>query len=147
MRFGIKSHYALLALVDVALYSKGKPVCLADVAARQKLPLAYLEQLFNQLKRRGLVLGSRGQKGGYTLREDAEAITISQIMEAIEEPLRITPCNGNQEQSCQGRELRCPLHNFWTELEGKIHTHLSDKTLADLCATPSFGSSVGLAVR
>ena len=62
-----KGRYAVMAMVDLALHQKERPVGLAAIADRQEIPLAYLEQIFAKLKRAGLVASVRGPGGGYTL--------------------------------------------------------------------------------
>lgn len=134
MRFGIKSHYALLAMVDVATHgSAATPVRLSQISERQKLPLPYLEQLFNQLKNSGLITSVRGQKGGYHLSSSATNLSIDQILEAIDEPLHVTRCGNGGAVSCQGAELRCKVHHLWEGLEIHIMDYLAQQKLSDLC--------------
>ena len=82
-----------MAMADLARHSDGKPVRLAAISERQKLSLAYLEQLFVKLRRAGLVESVRGPGGGYRLARDAHNIMISAIMEAVEEPVKMTRCH------------------------------------------------------
>ena len=65
MRLTTKGHYAVTAMLDLALYSEFKPVNLAVIAERQKISLAYLEQLVAKLRQNGLVTSARGPGGGY----------------------------------------------------------------------------------
>ena len=136
MRFGIKSHYALLAMADLAMHATQEPVRLSSISDRQKLPLAFLEQIFNQLKRHDLVKSTRGQKGGYILALTPQAITISSILAAIEEPLRVTRCDSAGTTGCQGENARCKVHHVWKDLEEQISVYLGQKTLSDLLAHP-----------
>ena len=137
MRFGVKSHYALLAMADLALHATQGPVRLSSISDRQKLPLAFLEQIFNQLKKHDLVKSTRGQKGGYSLALTPQAIKISAILAAIDEPLRVTRCDSTGAMGCQGENARCMVHHLWEDLEENIATYLDHKTLIDLMAQPS----------
>ena len=138
MRFGAKSHYALLALVDVVTHGKDEPAQLSQIALRQNLPLPYLEQIFNRLKNKGLVTSTRGQKGGYILAFPPEKLSIDRILSAIEEPLQITRCNsGPSAGGCQGASAKCTIHHLWENLEGHISTYLAQKTLGELCDLPT----------
>lgn len=135
MRFGIKSHYALLAMADLAMHATQEPVRLSSISDRQKLSLAFLEQIFNQLKNHGLVKSTRGQKGGYILALTPEAIKITEILAAIDEPLQVTRCNSTGTTGCQGENARCMVHHLWENLEEQITIYLGQKTLIDLLAS------------
>ena len=67
MRLTTKGRYAVMAMVDLAMHSDGKPIALADIATRQEISLSYLEQLFAKLRRGSQVKSVRGPGGGYTL--------------------------------------------------------------------------------
>ncbi len=136
MRFGVKSHYALLAMADLALHATQEPVRLSSISDRQKLPLAFLEQIFNQLKKHALVKSTRGQKGGYVLALTPQAMKISSILAAIEEPLRATRCDSAGSMGCQGKNARCKVHHLWEDLEEQIASYLDQKTLLDLLSQP-----------
>lgn len=132
MQLGVKTHYTLLALLDMISQKHGKPVRLQDIASRQHIPSPYLEQLFNRLKREGLVAGVRGPKGGYRLACQPEDLPVKMILEAVEEPLHMTRCGKKSVVGCQGNESRCAIHGLWEELENHMQAFLTSKTLADL---------------
>ncbi len=85
MKITTRGRYALQGLVDLIANSNGKAVKLADIAARQDLPLFYLEQLFRQLRLGGVVKSVRGPGGGYVLSRDASEITLHEILKSVEE--------------------------------------------------------------
>jgi len=60
VKLSTKGRYAVMAMVDLARHSNGAPVCLSEIAERQEISLAYLEQLFAKLRRNGLVKSVRG---------------------------------------------------------------------------------------
>ena len=132
MRFGVKTHYTLLALLDMVSQKQDGPVRLQDIASRQHIPSPYLEQLFNLLKREGLVAGVRGPNGGYRLACQPENLPVKMILEAVEEPLHMTRCSQKSTVGCQGNESRCAIHGLWEELENHMQAFLASKTLADL---------------
>ena len=72
MKLSTKGRYAVMAMVDLAYHSSGKPVALADIADRQEISLSYLEQLFAKLRRGGLVNSVRGPGGGYLLAREPQ---------------------------------------------------------------------------
>jgi Rrf2 family iron-sulfur cluster assembly transcriptional regulator len=133
MKLGAKGRYAVTAMVDLAQQEHGGPVALSDISIRQNLPLNFLEQLFSKLKKAGLVCSVRGQKGGYALAKAAEEITVTLIVQAVEESLKTTACTPGSEVSCKGASSRCLTHDLWAGLEREIQNYLSSVTLLDIC--------------
>ncbi len=120
-----------MAMADLARHSDGKPVRLAAISERQKLSLAYLEQLFVKLRRAGLVESVRGPGGGYRLARDAHNIMISAIMEAVEEPVKMTRCHLDDSIGCVG-DTRCLTHDLWRALGDHIVVFLGGVSLGDV---------------
>lgn len=85
MRMSTKGRFAVNAMIDLALREAAGPVALAAIAARQQISLSYLEQLFSRLRRCGLVLSTRGPGGGYTLTRDIAAVSVADIIIAVED--------------------------------------------------------------
>ncbi len=131
MRLTTKGRYAVTAMLDLALNSENGPVSLADISARQEISLSYLEQLFSKLRQNGLVSSVRGPGGGYRLRQPVEQVFIAQIIDAVNESVDATNCNGAG--NCQQGEV-CLTHHLWSDLSARIHQFLSDISLADLVA-------------
>jgi len=136
MKLSTKGRYAVTAMADIALHSKGRHLALAEISERQKISLAYLEQLFGKLRRAGLVLSMRGPGGGYSLARPADEITVSQIMAAVEEKLQATQCTGEVGEGCAVAGTRCLTHNLWERLSAHVHLFLQQTTLNDVIATP-----------
>ena len=86
MRLTTKSRLAVTAMIDLALHRGLGPVPLASISQRQHISISYLEQLFSNLRRHALVASTRGPGGGYTLGRDAAAITVADILFAVDEP-------------------------------------------------------------
>ena len=76
MRLTSRGRYAVTAILDIAIHGKKEPVSLADIADRQAISLSYLEQLFAQLRREGIVHSVRGPGGGYKLEKEPKEITV-----------------------------------------------------------------------
>ena len=83
MRLTTRGRYAVTALLDLALQPTEQTITLAEIAARQTISVAYLEQLFAKLKRHGLVSSIRGANGGYHLARRADEITVLAVIEAV----------------------------------------------------------------
>ena len=87
MKLSTKGRYAMVALCDIALHGGSDLVTLSDISKRQKISLAYLEQLFVKLRRAELVIASRGPGGGYKLGKTVHEIRVSDVLEAVDESL------------------------------------------------------------
>ena len=129
MRLTSKGRYAVTAMLDVAIHAHKNPVPLADISERQEISLSYLEQLFSRLRRHQLVTSVRGPGGGYRLARDARLISIGDVIQAVDESVDATRCQG--QSNCQQGE-RCLTHSLWTELSERISQFLGNISLADL---------------
>lgn len=129
MRLTSKGRYAVTAMLDVALHTEQGPVPLADISERQGISLSYLEQLFARLRKQGLVSSVRGPGGGYRLGLEASMISISAVIQAVDESIDATRCQGKG--GCQGG-ARCLTHSLWTDLSDRIEDFLASITLAEL---------------
>jgi Rrf2 family transcriptional regulator, iron-sulfur cluster assembly transcription factor len=134
MRLTTKGRFAVTAMVDLALRQNRGPVTLAAISERQHISLSYLEQLFGKLRRAALVSSVRGPGGGYNLAQPPAAITVADIVTAVDEPMDATQCGGKE--NCHD-EKRCMTHDLWAALNEKMHEYLSSVSLADLVAHQS----------
>lgn len=85
MRLSTKSRFAITAMIDVSLRASASPVPLSEIAARHRISLSYLEQVFSKLRQHGLVESTRGPGGGYTLGKRADKVTVADIIGAVED--------------------------------------------------------------
>jgi Rrf2 family protein len=136
MELTTRGRYAVMAMADLARQSAGQPgagepVALAAIAERQKLSLAYLEQLYARLRRAGIVVSARGRSGGYSLGRPASEISIADILTAVEEETRMTRCSGEGDVGCLG-ETRCITHGLWQALGAHIAQFFTSVTLQDV---------------
>lgn len=131
MRLTTKGRYAVTAMLDLALHEGRGPISLADISERQGISLSYLEQLFAKLRRRSLVRSVRGPGGGYQLNNARQAISVAQVIDAVNESVEATGCD--RKGDCQGGET-CLTHHLWCDLSNQIHGFLNDISLADLVA-------------
>lgn len=129
MRLTTKGRFAVTAMLDLALREANGPVTLAGISERQGISLSYLEQLFGKLRRAQLVDSVRGPGGGYTLAKLAGAISVADIIVAVDEPVDATQCAGKE--NCHDNH-RCMTHDLWTNLNVTIFDYLSNVNLAGL---------------
>jgi Rrf2 family iron-sulfur cluster assembly transcriptional regulator len=133
MKLTTKGRYAVQAMADIAAFGAADAVSLSEIAHRQGLSTAYLEQLFGKLRRAGLVESARGADGGYRLARPADAIHVGEIVEAVDEEIRTTACGGAA-TGCRGDGARCLTHDLWEELGRQIEHFLSSVSLDDIVA-------------
>lgn len=132
MMLTTKGRYAVMAMVDIAMSSRGNAVSLQEIASRQNIALNYLEQIFTKLKKEGLVTSVRGPGGGYLLSQSAEMIRIADIILAVEESLKITRCSDVERSGCMNDKSRCLTHDLWEGLGNHIYSYLHSISLADV---------------
>ena len=138
MRLSTKGRYAVMAMTDLARHgqSDSRAVCLSEIAARQEISLAYLEQLFARLRRAGLVKSVRGPGGGYRLARPLSETNIADIVLAVDEPLQATRCSERKGaeagKGCMASGERCLTHNLWDALGGQIESFLAGVSLEDV---------------
>jgi Rrf2 family iron-sulfur cluster assembly transcriptional regulator len=123
MRLSTKSRFAVNALIDLALREQAGPVALAAISARQQISLSYLEQLFSRLRVAGLVESTRGPGGGYTLGRTADAISVADIVSAVEGP-------GTDSEAADTRSGLA--RDLWARLDDVMHQHMTGIRLAEL---------------
>lgn len=129
MRLTTKGRYAVTAMLDLAIHAQKSPVSLSDISGRQEISLSYLEQLFAKLRRNQLVSSVRGPGGGYQLSRSGKDINIAQVVNAVDESMDVTRCEGKG--NCQRGEA-CLTHHLWNDLSSQIHSFLENITLQSL---------------
>lgn len=129
MRLTTKGRFAVTAMIDLALRQHEGPVTLAGISERQRISLSYLEQLFGKLRRHNLVSSVRGPGGGYCLAQEMDAISVADVIRAVDEVLDATQCGGKGD--CANNKP-CMTHNLWTNLNRKMYDYLGSVSLASL---------------
>ena len=114
MMLTTKSRYAVMAVIEVAANTTGLPMKLSDISTNQDIPLNYLEQIFLKLKKADLVKSVKGPGGGYQLNVTSDQITIENIIDAVDENLKMTRCS--KDKNCKKNGIHCQTHNLWKGL-------------------------------
>ncbi|MGP0103259.1 MAG: RrF2 family transcriptional regulator [Solirubrobacteraceae bacterium] len=149
MMFSTKAEYGVRVMVELARRAGDDPVPLAEIAAHDGLPLAYLEHLVARLRKAGLVDSRRGSRGGYMLARPSSEITMAEVVEALEGSIAPIECIS---QAADGsivcaRESSpdhvCPTKLLWTRVRFSIVNTLRETTLADLL-TPAMPAAATL---
>ena len=133
MRLSTKSRFAVTAMIDIALRENAGPVSLADIGGRHQISLSYLEQLFSKLRRRGLVESTRGPGGGYSLGRAGEAITVADIIGAVETPAE-KPGKAEETLAQQAGAGEWMTRDLWATLNAKMLAHMQSISLRHLAS-------------
>ena len=129
MRLTTKGRYAVTAMLDLAINSENHPVNLNDISERQAISLSYLEQLFSKLRRENLVKSIRGPGGGYQLNAPGDEISVATIINAVNESMDVSRCEGRA--NCHEGQ-QCLTHNLWIDLSDRIQSFLDNITIGEL---------------
>jgi Rrf2 family iron-sulfur cluster assembly transcriptional regulator len=131
MRLSTRGRFAITAMIDLALRQSTAPVPLQDLAQRHRISMSYLEQLFARLRQHGLVESTRGPGGGYTLARSAEAISVADIIGAIEDSAYERTTGTQRETSLSAQEM---TQDLWDALQSTVVAYLKTVTLQSLAA-------------
>ena len=142
MRIPMKVDYGVRALVELAMHFGEGHVQTSEIAYKQGIPEAYLEQLMTTLTKHGLVRSRRGPQGGHSLGMEPSEITLSMVMTTLEgntSPLDCitSPTDCIFSDSCAQQEV-------WKSVEDSIHSVLSNTTLAHIAQRQSYLSGHGM---
>ncbi|OGA00920.1 MAG: DNA-binding protein [Betaproteobacteria bacterium RIFCSPLOWO2_02_FULL_62_17] len=129
MRLTTKGRFAVTAMLDLAMQGGKRPVTLSSIGLRQNISLSYLEQLFSKLRHHTLVDSVRGPGGGYIVARDPAAVSVADIIYAVDEPIDATQCGGKE--NCHD-EHKCITHDLWANLNRHIFDYLGAVTLKQL---------------
>ena len=132
MKLTTKGRYAVMAMADLASNTHFQPISLTEIAQRQNISLAYLEQIFIKLKKNNLVKSSRGANGGYILDKSASDIKLSNIIFAVDEEIKMLNCKKHSKKSCNNKSVKCITHNLWADLDRHINSFFEKVKLEDL---------------
>ena len=136
MRITTTSRYGVRAVFDVAYHGAGKPIQIKDVAKRQKISQRYLEQIFNKLLKKKILVSKRGPHGGYLLAREPSNITVKDIVEAAQGPIVPVQCLARDESLIKDRERfdTCVTRHVWAQTQKLLEEHFASVSIADLCA-------------
>jgi Rrf2 family iron-sulfur cluster assembly transcriptional regulator len=127
MRITTRTRYAIRALYDLAFHRLGQAAGAKEIAERQKVPLRFLEQILQDLRKAGIVEARRGPRGGYALARQPAQISLSEVLYAVRGPLEEmfgfdAPANGN------GEDVPAAV---WTDVRTQLVEVLERATLQD----------------
>lgn len=140
LAFSTKGEYGVRLMVQLARHFGTGPASLAGIAAEEDLPRAYLEQLVVNLRAAGLVVSTRGARGGYELARPPELIAMSDVLRALEGPIAPMICATDDPEHARtcDRSARCTVNVLWVRVRDAITSTLDAITLADLAPQHPF---------
>lgn len=130
MKLSTRGRYGIHAMYDLACNFNAGPQPIKAIAERQTIPEAYLEQLFAQLKRDGLVNSVRGAQGGYTLARPPEQTTVGDVLRSLEGGLNLVDCL-LEEDAC-GKSCACPSRIVWMKIRDGLNAVVDGISLQDM---------------
>jgi Rrf2 family protein len=131
MRISTRGVYALEAMLALGSQPEGERVSIRQISEKTGLSDSYLEQIFALLKRGGLLVSLRGNRGGYYLARPATAITVGDIVRAAEGSLNPVTCTDPSAPGCD-RYKDCLSRPVWNLMEQEIASFVDQITLHDL---------------
>ncbi len=132
--FSTKGEYGVRLMVQLGRHYGAGPSSLAEIAAVEDMPRAYLEQLAFVLRDAGLVVSTRGAHGGYELARRPAEINMSEVLRALEGPLAPMICATDEpghDLACD-RTSSCTVNLLWIRVRDAVAGALDGVTLADL---------------
>lgn len=136
MKLSNKGRYAIRALFDIAFFNDGRATQVKDIADRQGIPPRFLEQIFQDLKRTGIVGSKRGPQGGYNLIRKPSEIRLGDVIRALEGPIALGESSTPRAER-PGGDSRRVVESVLQDLSGQVEAcfdnitvaHLSDRAL------------------
>lgn len=134
MRLSTHSRYGVRAVFDIAFHSAGLETQVKDISRRQGISPRYLEQIFQKLKRGGIVGSKRGPAGGYFLTKKPEQITVAEILQVTEGDITPVKCARStaSKKNCE-RVQECVTREIWEEAGNRLKDYFNSVTIGDLC--------------
>lgn len=131
MRITTRGRYALRATLALAKLGKdGDPVSISSLSEQEDISSVFLEQIFFQLRKAGIVSSTRGPGGGFCFARPLDKLTVKQILDAAGEELSLTFCDKHVD-NCS-RIGGCMSHQVWLDVSNKVNDYFAGITLASI---------------
>jgi Rrf2 family protein len=133
MKLSNKSRYAMQAMFDLAYHTEGRAAQIKDICERQGIPARFLEQVFHDLKRAGLVSSKRGPRGGYELARMPDEIRLGDIIRATEGPITLGSIEAKAALSRGNAAGHDVLRETLATLSREVEACFDHVSLGELC--------------
>jgi Rrf2 family protein len=138
MQITRQADYALRAMLYLAELEPNQRAATSTIAEEQKIPPSFLAKIISQLSIAGLIHTSRGARGGVSMARPPEAISVLEVVEAIDGPLTLNECS-HDENSCAFGPT-CPLRPLWCDTQSELVERLRKTSFASVLATQAVGA-------
>jgi Rrf2 family protein len=138
VKLSSKGRYGVRALFDIAFHNDGKPTQIREIAEREAIPARFLEQIFGELKRAGLIGSKRGPRGGYHLARPANEISVGDVIRALEGPIAVMLPDDDEKTRKQGADA---IASVFQDIAAAVEKCFDEISLADVCER---GATLGL---
>jgi Rrf2 family protein len=130
MNLTMAGDYAIRAMIHLASLPEGQSALRSEISRTQHIPLSFMAKILRRLVQARLLRSARGVNGGFALAQPASAITLLDVVEAIEGPISLTPC-ASEDRSCAWSQ-DCPASLVWPDVQTSIRDTLRGTTLESL---------------
>ena len=142
LRISKLTDYGIVLLARFAGAPRDAQLSAREMAEATELPLPVVSKMLKELASAGLLESLRGAKGGYRLVRTPDAITVAEIVHALEGPIALMACNAGPGHCDQ--EARCTVQEPWHRINRAVHDALARVTLADLARPPMGAALLGV---
>jgi Rrf2 family iron-sulfur cluster assembly transcriptional regulator len=137
MQLSRRADYGIRLVLELSLLPDGGRTSTEEIARRQNLPVTFLSKIARQLAQSGVVRTYPGLGGGLQLGRSPDALTVLDVVEALEGPVAMARCTIDPNE-CPRSNL-CPVHKMWKEVEDGITARLRSVTFAQLAQAEAEG--------
>lgn len=141
VKLSSKGRYGVRALFDIAFHNDGRPTQVKEIAERELIPARFLEQIFQDLKKAGLISSKRGPRGGYQLARPATEISVGDVVRALEGPVAVMVPEDEGRGARQGPDATAAV---FRDIAAAVERCFDEVSIADVCAK---GESLGIRRR
>ena len=134
LRLSKKSDYALMAMKHLATRCDAASASAREIAEQYDIPVELMAKVLQRLARRGLLTSHQGTRGGYRLSKAASAISVADIIQAIDGPLTVTACSSEAE-NC-GQFAKCSVRDPLWRIKDRILSALATCSLQEVATEP-----------
>lgn len=135
LRLSKKADYALMAMKHLALRGDRESSSAREIASLYDIPIELLAKVLQRLVRRGLLASHQGTRGGYQLARVPAAISVADVIQAIDGPVAVTACSSSDDGTCE-QYAKCNVRDPLWKVRERILAALGECTIAELAAEP-----------
>src|ERR687892_1172520 len=135
LRLSKKADYALMAMKHLATRPDAASASAREIAEQYDIPVELMAKVLQQLARRNLLTSHQGTRGGYRLARGSSAISVADIIQAIDGPLTVTACS-TEAENC-GQYAKCSVRDPLWKIKDRILSALATCSLQEIAADPA----------